>query len=78
MINEEEYKKCLESPAYFYNNYVLIRNENGEYVKPEPVTDEQIETAIGLYEKEFRKRHSVGFAITEKTIFDIIKKMCLQ
>lgn len=34
---KEEYKKCKESPAYLYNNFLLV---NGE--KPEKqVTDEE-------------------------------------
>ena len=45
MIEEfiEEYQKCLESPAYFYNNYCLIKDKDGGLAKPAPITDEQIQ-----------------------------------
>ena len=47
MYDSEEYKKCLESPAYFYNNYVVIMDKTtGELHKPNPITDEQIENAV--------------------------------
>jgi hypothetical protein len=43
----EEYHKCLESPAYFYNNYYLIKGKDGGLVKPTPITDEQIQVFLG-------------------------------
>lgn len=39
----EEYTKCLESPAYFYNNYCFIKSKDGGLSKPTPITDEQIQ-----------------------------------
>jgi hypothetical protein len=54
-IPMEEYEKCLESPAYFYNNYVMVKDLNGDWVKPKPVTDEELEEAIQLYQEKKRK-----------------------
>ena len=48
----EEYQKCLESPAYFYNNYCLIKDKDGGLAKPAPITDEQIKA---LLDKQCRK-----------------------
>lgn len=39
----DEYTKCLKSPAYFYNNYCLIKDKDGGLSKPTPITDEQIQ-----------------------------------
>lgn len=39
----DEYTKCLESPAYFYNNYCFIKDKDGGLSKPAPITDEQIQ-----------------------------------
>ena len=39
---KEEYKKCIDSPAYFINNYLVIKDKNGNLVRPRKVTDEEI------------------------------------
>ena len=52
----EEYTKCLKSPAYFYNNYVLVKDANGNITKPNPVTDEQMEAAryVDVWQRRLR------------------------
>lgn len=61
MTDEElrdEYRKCLESPAYFYNNYYLVADKTtGKVSKPNPVTDEQIELARQWYDMQRRLRN---------------------
>lgn len=39
----DEYTKCLESSAYFYNNYCFIKDKDGGLSKPTPITDKQIQ-----------------------------------
>ena len=55
-MTREEYQKCCDSPAYFFNNYVLVKYAMGNFVKPEPVTDEQLNEAAEKAQKEYRKR----------------------
>lgn len=55
-MTKEEYQRCCNSPAYFFNNYVLVKDAMGNLVKPEPVTDEQLYEAAEKARKEFRKR----------------------
>ena len=55
-MTREEYKKRRDSPAYFFNNYVLVKDAMGNFVKPEPVTDEQLNEAAEKAQKEYRKR----------------------
>ena len=55
-MTREEYKRCCDSPAYFINNYVLVKDAMGNFVKPEPVTDEQLNEAAEKSQKEYRKR----------------------
>lgn len=37
---EEEYKKCLNNPLYFYENYVIIRDKDGNKL-PRELTSAQ-------------------------------------
>lgn len=56
MCDSEEYQKCIDSPAYFYNNYCLIKDKDGNWVKPKPITDEDVENAIKACVKSRKKR----------------------
>lgn len=68
MYDSEEYKKCLEFPAYFYNNYVVIIDKTtGEHHKPNPITDEQIENAVN-YSKFKNRVRSNPYEITADTL----------
>ena len=54
-ITKELYQKCLESPAYFINNCVRILDRTtGKLVKPNHVTDEQIENVVKSF--KFKER----------------------
>lgn len=55
-MDREEYKKCCDSPAYFFNNYVLVKDAMGNWVKPDPVTDEQLCEAAEKARREHVKR----------------------
>ena len=55
-MTKEEYQRCCDSPAYFFNNYVLIKDAMGNFVKPEPVTDEQLNEAAEKAQRECQKR----------------------
>ena len=51
---KEEFRKCKESPAYFYNNYVLIDGE-----KPKrKITDKEIKD-MESFIKEMRQRRKI-------------------
>ena len=54
-MDREEFQKCCDSPAYFFNNYVLVKNASGEWVKPDPVTDEQLAEAAENARKEYQR-----------------------
>lgn len=34
-MTREEYQRCCEDPAYFFSNYALVKNDDGEWVKPD-------------------------------------------
>ncbi len=70
----EEYTKCLESPAYFYNNYCLIKDKDGGVSKPAPVTDEQIEIGRQFHEAQRRLRNPFGIGKLPKKIEGLIEK----
>ena len=36
----KEFKKCLNNPLYFYNNYVVVMDENGNK-QPRELTPDQ-------------------------------------
>lgn len=38
----EELKKCLESPAYFINNYCRIKTKSGKEVPVRKFTDDEV------------------------------------
>ena len=40
-MTREEYQRCLDSPSYFFNNYVLIKDAKGNLIKPKPVTEKK-------------------------------------
>lgn len=62
---EEEYKKCLESPSYFYNNYILFKDKTtGEIIKPKPVTDEDMKLYESL-EIFLKKRNPYAYHNSE-------------
>jgi hypothetical protein len=43
---EEEYKKCVSSPYYFYINYVKIIGPDGELIVPDTrMTEEEFNKA---------------------------------
>lgn len=67
-MDREEYKKCCESPAYFFNNYVMVKDANGNWVKPNPITDEQIAKAEEKARKEEWKRRDAMKTNMAKTI----------
>ena len=71
----EECTKCLESPAYFYNNYCVIRDKTtGEVSKPVPVTDEQIEIGRQVHEAQRRLRQPFGSGELPVFIKKLIEK----
>ena len=64
----EDYMKCLESPAYFYNNYCVVMDKTtGKVFKPKTVTDEQIELARQWHEaqRKLRNPYSLGEALPD-------------
>ena len=42
-------KRCLDSPAYFYNTYVKLVDKQGNEIPKKPVTDEEIRQAREAY-----------------------------
>ncbi len=70
----EEYTKCLESPAYFQNNYCMIKDKDGGVSKPAPVTDEQIEIGRQVHEAQRRLRQPFGTGRLPETIEKLIEK----
>ena len=54
----EEMRKCEESPAYFFNKYVEIRDKNGVCVPKRDVTDEEIRQAVEMRRREQRHRYA--------------------
>ena len=66
-MNREEFQKCCDSPAYFFNNYVMVKDVNGNWVRPNPITDEQItEAAAKARREEQRKRDSLRSAMAKQ------------
>ena len=41
----EELKKCMESPAYFFNKYVELRDKDGNVLPKREITDEELAEA---------------------------------
>lgn len=41
-MTREEYQRCCEDPAYFFSNCALVKNDDGEWVKPGPVTAKRL------------------------------------
>ena len=70
----EEYTKCLEFPAYFYNNYIMIKDKDGGVSKPSHVTDEQIEIGRQFHEAQRRLRQPFGVGRLPETIEKLIEK----
>lgn len=58
-MDREELQRCCASPAYFFNNYVLVKDATGNWVKPDPVTDEQLHEAARKAQKEYRRQMDV-------------------
>lgn len=46
---QEEYKKCLNNPLYFYENYVIIRDSEGNKL-PRTLTPAQEQVVKKLQE----------------------------
>lgn len=70
-MDREEYQKCCESPAYFFNNYVMVKDTNGNWVKPNPITDEQIAEAEEKARREEWKRRDTMRTNMAKTIMEM-------
>jgi hypothetical protein len=51
---KDEYKKCIDSPAYFINNYMVIKTSDGRLLKPNKVTDGDIDN---IRKSRWKKRH---------------------
>lgn len=82
-MDREEYQKCCESPGYFFNNYVMVKDADGNWVKPNPVTDEQIAEAAKEARREYQRRRDTIRTCMSKTIMklfpDVFKgKVVLQ
>lgn len=57
----EECRKCLESPAYFYNNYCAVVDKNsGAVSKPNHITDEQFDIIKLLAQVQHKLRQPFG------------------
>lgn len=68
-FTEEEYKKCLESPLYWYNNYCII---NGK--KVEPLTQEQWDARLSEinYQRHRRYRNPEAYMKTFKECYELL------
>ena len=47
MNTREEIKKCMDSPAYFYNMYCKVVDREGNEISKPVLTDEQIRQCNG-------------------------------
>ncbi len=78
MTNEElreVYRKCLESPSYFYNNHCVVVDKNsGAVSKPNPITDEQVEVIKVLAQVQHNLRQPFGRGKLPKNIEKLIEK----
>ena len=71
----EEYTKCLESPAYFYNNYCVVVDKNsGAVSKPNPITDEQVEVIKLLAQAQRNLRQPFGSGKLPEYVEKLLEK----
>ena len=62
---EEEIRKCQESPAYFFNKYVVMKDKNGKILEKPVLTDELIRIRTDQYQ-QWRARHFRGIVSPEQ------------
>jgi hypothetical protein len=55
-FDENEIRKCMESPLYFYNNYVKIINEKGNAVEKPPMSQKEYEEVTSKFDLLLKRR----------------------
>jgi hypothetical protein len=55
-FDENEIRKCVESPAYFYNNYVKVIDEKGNKVDARPTSQSEFDEINAKFDLLLKRR----------------------